>query len=137
MGAVDWQTTAQPIARGGVDQAHIGHDFPGAPGPAHQHQAWLVTRDLQVVAFFRARVAGLDDVLDVIRASGCDGVHPGYGFFSENPDFARAVEALGVEFIGPPPSAMAEIIREKPSEATSSASVWLPVQRRALCTVSL
>ena len=50
-----------------------------------------------------------DKLLEVIRNSGCDGVHPGYGFFSENPDFARAVEALGVEFIGPPPSAMDEM----------------------------
>jgi len=50
-----------------------------------------------------------DKLLDAIRASGCDGVHPGYGFFSENPDFARAVAALGVEFIGPPPEAMDEM----------------------------
>jgi acetyl-CoA/propionyl-CoA carboxylase, biotin carboxylase, biotin carboxyl carrier protein len=50
-----------------------------------------------------------DKLLDAIRTSGCDAVHPGYGFFSENPDFARAVEALGVEFIGPPPSAMDEM----------------------------
>jgi acetyl-CoA/propionyl-CoA carboxylase, biotin carboxylase, biotin carboxyl carrier protein len=50
-----------------------------------------------------------DKLLDAIRTSGCDAVHPGYGFFSENPDFARAVIGLGVEFIGPPPSAMDEM----------------------------
>ncbi len=50
-----------------------------------------------------------DKLLDAIRTSGADGVHPGYGFFSENPDFARAVAALGVEFIGPPPEAMDEM----------------------------
>jgi acetyl-CoA/propionyl-CoA carboxylase, biotin carboxylase, biotin carboxyl carrier protein len=50
-----------------------------------------------------------DKLLDAIRTSGCDSVHPGYGFFSENPDFARAVAGLGVEFIGPPPSAMDEM----------------------------
>ena len=50
-----------------------------------------------------------DKLLDAIRTSGCDAVHPGYGFFSENPDFARAVIDLGVEFIGPPPSAMDEM----------------------------
>lgn len=48
-------------------------------------------------------------MLDVIKRSGADSVHPGYGFFSENPDFARAIAAMGVEFIGPPPSAMDEM----------------------------
>ena len=50
-----------------------------------------------------------EKLLQVIRDSGCDGVHPGYGFFSENPDFARDVIKLGIEFIGPPPEAMDEM----------------------------
>jgi len=50
-----------------------------------------------------------DAVLKAITDSGADAVHPGYGFFSENPDFARAVIDMGVEFIGPPPSAMDEM----------------------------
>ena len=50
-----------------------------------------------------------DKLLDAIRTSGADSVHPGYGFFSENADFARAVASLGVEFIGPPPEAMDEM----------------------------
>jgi acetyl-CoA/propionyl-CoA carboxylase biotin carboxyl carrier protein len=50
-----------------------------------------------------------DSILDAIRLSGADSVHPGYGFFSENADFARAVIEMGVEFIGPPPSAMDEM----------------------------
>ena len=48
-------------------------------------------------------------ILDVIERSGADAVHPGYGFFSENADFARAIEAMGVEFIGPPATAMDEM----------------------------
>jgi acetyl-CoA/propionyl-CoA carboxylase biotin carboxyl carrier protein len=48
-------------------------------------------------------------MLDVIKRSGADAVHPGYGFFSENADFARAIAELGVEFIGPPASAMDEM----------------------------
>ena len=48
-------------------------------------------------------------VLNAIRESGADAVHPGYGFFSENPDFARAIGEMGVEFIGPPPEAMDEM----------------------------
>ena len=47
-----------------------------------------------------------DAILDAIGASGADSVHPGYGFFSENPDFARAIARTGVTFIGPPPEAM-------------------------------
>ena len=42
-------------------------------------------------------------MLEIIKESGADGVHPGYGFFSENADFARAITELGVTFIGPPP----------------------------------
>ena len=48
-------------------------------------------------------------ILDAIRRSGADGVHPGYGFFSENADFCRAIEAEGVAFIGPPPEAIEEM----------------------------
>ncbi len=48
-------------------------------------------------------------ILDAIKRSGADGVHPGYGFFSENADFARAIEAEGVAFIGPPPAAIEEM----------------------------
>jgi acetyl-CoA/propionyl-CoA carboxylase biotin carboxyl carrier protein len=50
-----------------------------------------------------------DAILDAIRRSGADGVHPGYGFFSENADFARAITDLGVAFIGPPPAAIEEM----------------------------
>ena len=48
-------------------------------------------------------------ILDAIKKSGADGVHPGYGFFSENADFAKAITELGVEFIGPPPAAIIEM----------------------------
>jgi acetyl-CoA/propionyl-CoA carboxylase biotin carboxyl carrier protein len=48
-------------------------------------------------------------ILDAIRKSGADAVHPGYGFFSENADFAQAITDLGVAFIGPPPAAIVEM----------------------------
>ena len=53
-----------------------------------------------------------DAILDVIERSGAQGVHPGYGFFSENADFARAITERGVTFIGPPPGAI-EIMGDK------------------------
>ena len=50
-----------------------------------------------------------DAILDAIVRSGADGVHPGYGFFSENADFARKIAEQGVAFIGPPPEAIDEM----------------------------
>ncbi len=55
-----------------------------------------------------------DAILDVVERSGAEAVHPGYGFFSENTDFARAITDRGVTFIGPPPEAI-EIMGDKVS----------------------
>ena len=49
------------------------------------------------------------DIPDIVRIAGdakCDAVHPGYGFLSENPDFADACAAAGLIFIGPTPATM-------------------------------
>jgi acetyl-CoA/propionyl-CoA carboxylase biotin carboxyl carrier protein len=51
-------------------------------------------------------------ILQAIEDSGADAVHPGYGFFSENTDFARAITDRGVTFIGPPPEAI-EVMGDK------------------------
>ena len=43
----------------------------------------------------------MDAILTVARAAGCDAIHPGYGFLSENAEFADACQQAGVTFIGP------------------------------------
>jgi propionyl-CoA carboxylase alpha chain len=59
-------------------------------GPAPSNQSYIV----------------IDKILDAIRQTGADAVHPGYGFLSENPAFAQALEKAGVAFIGPPVKAI-------------------------------
>ncbi|WP_420005836.1 acetyl/propionyl/methylcrotonyl-CoA carboxylase subunit alpha [Arenibacterium sp. LLYu02] len=47
-----------------------------------------------------------DEILAAAKATGAQGIHPGYGFLSENPDFVEKVEAAGLAFIGPSASAI-------------------------------
>ena len=65
-------------------------------------------------------------ILNAIRLSGADGVHPGYGFFSENPDFARAITAMGVAFIGPPPEAV-DVMGDKVSSRKAALAGGAPI----------
>jgi acetyl/propionyl-CoA carboxylase alpha subunit len=63
-------------------------------------------------ADIRVRLAGRNGYLDAAQliaaaqASGADAIHPGYGFLSENPDFAEAVQQAGLVWIGPPVAAV-------------------------------
>ena len=59
-------------------------------GPAPANQSYIV----------------IDKIMDAIRQTGAEAVHPGYGFLSENMKFAEALAAEGVAFIGPPASAI-------------------------------
>ncbi|MCA1774453.1 MAG: acetyl/propionyl/methylcrotonyl-CoA carboxylase subunit alpha [Loktanella sp.] len=59
-------------------------------GPAPANQSYIV----------------IDRIMEAVRQSGAEAVHPGYGFLSENSKFAEALEAEGVAFIGPPKGAI-------------------------------
>ncbi len=48
----------------------------------------------------------VDKILEIAKKTGSQGIHPGYGFLSENADFAERCEALGIAFIGPSPQQM-------------------------------
>src|ERR1700752_4142539 len=48
----------------------------------------------------------IDKLIDVAKKSGCDALHPGYGFLAENPALPRACADAGITFIGPPAEAM-------------------------------
>src|SRR4051812_31718030 len=50
----------------------------------------------------------IPSVLSAALGTGCDAVHPGYGFLSENPEFAAAVVDAGLAFVGPRPDAVAQ-----------------------------
>lgn len=68
----------------------------------------------------------IDRIIDVARRSGAEAVHPGYGFLAENPDFARACQGAGVEFIGPPVNAM-ELMGSKTASRHALVHAGLPV----------
>ncbi|MEA2685828.1 MAG: acetyl-CoA/propionyl-CoA carboxylase, biotin carboxylase, biotin carboxyl carrier protein [Actinomycetota bacterium] len=67
-----------------------------------------------------------DAILDALARSGADAVHPGYGFFSENAEFARRIAAQGVTFVGPPPGAI-DLMGDKLSSRTTAIAAGVPV----------
>src|SRR5690606_21929048 len=67
-----------------------------------------------------------EKIVDAARRSGADAIHPGYGFLSENPDFADACAAAGLTFIGPPAAAMRQMGSKTGARATVAAA-GLPV----------
>ena len=68
----------------------------------------------------------IDRILQAAQVTGADAVHPGYGFLSENPDFARACHEAGLTFIGPSPDAVARV-GSKTTARQIAASAGVPV----------
>jgi len=79
-------------------------------GPAAANESYLV----------------IDQVLAAAEITGCDAVHPGYGFLSENPEFAEACAAAGIVFVGPPPQVMARM-GDKVEAKIAAREAGLPV----------
>ena len=63
----------------------------------------------------------IPSIIDLAIRRGVDAIHPGYGFLSENADFARACEAAGIKFIGPPSSILAQMGDKLAAKATAIA----------------
>jgi acetyl-CoA carboxylase biotin carboxylase subunit len=68
----------------------------------------------------------IDRILAAARVTGADAVHPGYGFLSENEEFARACQDAGLTFIGPTPEAVARV-GSKTTARQIAASAGVPV----------
>jgi len=65
-------------------------------------------------------------IIEAAQAMGAGAVHPGYGFLSENPDFAASVQAAGLIWVGPPPAAIAAM-GDKAAARREAARQGVPV----------
>jgi acetyl-CoA carboxylase biotin carboxylase subunit len=74
----------------------------------------------------------IDKIVSAAKTAGCDAIHPGYGFLSENPLLPEACEAGGVVFIGPPASAM-RAMGSKIAARARMAAAGVPIVPGASC----
>ena len=84
----------------------LGISTVGVYSDADRHGAHLVEMDLAVAlggATAAESYLRIDAIIQAALSTGCDAVHPGYGFLAENADAARAVESTGLIWVGPTP----------------------------------
>lgn len=96
---------------------------------ADAHAAHVRAADIAVrlgPAAARDSYLSIDRVVDAARRTGAQAVHPGYGFLSENPAFAAALDAAGIVFLGPPAKAI-EIMGDKITAKTTVSASGVPV----------
>ncbi|MDP6346219.1 MAG: biotin carboxylase N-terminal domain-containing protein, partial [Alphaproteobacteria bacterium] len=89
----------------------------------HRHRA-----DQALALPGRGAAAYLDGaaIIELARQAGCDAIHPGYGFLSENADFARACAAAGIGFIGPAPETL-DLFGDKAAARALAERAGVPV----------
>ena len=68
----------------------------------------------------------IENIVAIARRHGAEAIHPGYGFLSENADFARACAAAGIVFIGPSPQVL-DLMGDKTAARAQAVSLGLPV----------
>ncbi|HSO80134.1 MAG TPA: pyruvate carboxylase, partial [Chromatiaceae bacterium] len=85
-------------------------------------EAYLVGAGQKPIAAY----LDIADIIRIARENQVDAIHPGYGFLSENPDFAEACATAGIAFIGPKPEVM-RLLGNKVSARELAASAGVPV----------
>ena len=100
--------------------AVYSQDDAGALHPRKADQAVALT------GVGAAAYLDMDQIIAVAQAEGCDAVHPGYGFLSENPEFARRCARAGLSFVGPDAETLA-IFGDKVRARALAAACGVPV----------
>lgn len=89
----------------------------------HADEAWYLGQGTLAETYLNIPL-----IIDIIRRSGAEAIHPGYGFLSENPEFAAACEKEGITFIGPP-SGVIQAMGNKIEARRLAMQAGLPVTR--------
>ena len=102
-------------------------------GSLHWHRA---DQAVPLAGTGAAAYLDIEAIVEAARGSGCDAVHPGYGFLSENAAFARRCGEAGLAFIGPRPEVL-ELLGDKARARRLAAEQGVPVARGLSHAVSL
>lgn len=108
-------STVQPLSEADAEASFAkAADISKVIGPAAARESYL----------------NIDRLIELALDTGCDAVHPGYGFLSENAEFAEAVAKAGLIFVGPSPEAI-RLLGDKTAARTLLAKNQVPLTRGA------